>query len=209
MSSRLNLNCFVVRIKSSLVLLLVSSLSACISVTHVPTTEEVEQVWDARANYLYQQESWEAHLSLVGITDQQKFKTRVVWNQQSDDYQIKLRDFIGRTIAIIDGSPLEVVAKTSKGQRYQGDDAESLIDELFAINIPVTGMRYWLQGLPVPDVEVDQLLFNDEGLAQTLNQQGWKISYPYYVSNKPYKMPSQVLLEYEDIKLTAKISQWK
>ena len=207
MSSRLY--CFDAKIKSSLVLLLVSLLSACVSVTQVPPAEDVKQIWDARANYLYQQEDWEAQLSLVGVTDQQKFKTRVVWDQQSDDYQIKLRDFIGRTIAIIDGSPSEVVAKTSKGQRYQGDDAETLINELFAINIPVTGMRYWLQGLPVPSVDVDQLKFNDDGLAHTLNQQGWKISYPYYMSNQPYKMPSQVLLEFEDIKLTVKISQWK
>lgn len=207
MSSQLNR--FDVKIKSSLVLLLMSLLSACVSVTQVPPAEDVKQIWDARATYLYQQEDWEAQLSLVGVTDQQKFKTRVVWDQQSDDYQIKLRDFIGRTIAIINGSPSRVVAKTSKGQRYQGDDAETLIDELFAINIPVTGMRFWLQGLPVPNVEVDQLTFNDDGLAQTLNQQGWKISYPYYMSNKPYKMPSQVLLEFEDIKLTVKISQWK
>ncbi|MDW3095393.1 MAG: lipoprotein insertase outer membrane protein LolB [Gammaproteobacteria bacterium] len=196
------------KIKSSLVLLLVSLLSACISVTKVPT-EDVKQVWDARANYLYQLEDWEAQLSLVGVTNQQKFKARVVWYQQTDDYQIKLRDFIGRTIAIIDGSPSEVVAKTSKGKRYQGDDAETLIDELFAINIPVTGMRYWLQGLPLPSVEVEQLNFNDEGLAHILNQQGWKISYPYYMSNNPYKMPSQVLLEFEDIELNVKISQWK
>ncbi len=196
------------QIKLSLLLLSVLMLSACISISQLPPAEDAKQVWDARANYLYALDDWTAQIVLVGNNHQQKFKTRVDWQQQSENYQIKLRDFIGRTIAIIDGSPSGVVAKTSNGQRYQGDDAEALINELFAINIPVAGMRYWLQGVPMPNETIDQLALDDNGLAKTLSQQDWKISYPHYLQNDPYKMPSQVILEFENISLTVKISQW-
>jgi len=196
------------QIKLSLILIPVWLLSACISITQVPPANDAKQVWDARSSYLYGQKNWIAQMALIGNTNQQKFKTRVVWEQQAENYQIKLRDFLGRTIAIIDGSPSNVVAKTSKGERYQGDDAEMLINELFAINIPVTGMRYWLLGVTLPNETIDQLTLDDNGLAKTLSQQGWKISYPDYMQNDPYKMPSQVILEFENIKLTVKISQW-
>jgi|TARA_B110000240_G_C13480587_1_gene445103 outer membrane lipoprotein LolB len=190
-------------------LLLVSVLlSGCTSTLQRPPVEEAKQRWDVRTEYLYQQQDWIAQMALVGKRHQQKFKTRVIWKQQSESYQIKLRDFIGRTVAIIDATPSGMVAKTSKGERYQGDDAEALIDELFAINIPVTGMRYWLQGVPMPNEKIDEIVLDDDGLTKSLSQQGWEISYPHYLQNDPYKMPSHVILEFENISLTVKITQW-
>ncbi|MFK8026811.1 MAG: lipoprotein insertase outer membrane protein LolB [Gammaproteobacteria bacterium] len=200
--------CFSIKkTKLSLLLLSVLFMAACVS-TPPPPADDVQQQWNDRTDYLYGLEDWSAQIALIGNSDQQKFKTRVEWTQQAEHYQIKLRDFIGRTIAIIDGSPSGVVAKTSKGQRYQGEDADALIEELFAINIPVSGMRYWLQGIPVPNERIDQLTLKDHGLASRISQQGWEISYPYYLPNDPYKMPSQVILEFENIRLSAKITQW-
>ena len=201
-------NVHVTVLRLGLLLMTLYLLSACVSVAPVTPTQDVNQVWQARANHLYAQTHWTAQMSLIGVTEQQKFKTRVTWKQQSEHYQIKLRDFIGRTIAVIDGSPEGVVAKTSKGKKYQGQDAETLISELFGIHIPVTGMRYWLQGIPLPDANVDRLILSDQGLAESISQQGWEMSYPHYLSNDPFKMPSQVLLEIENIALTVKISQW-
>ena len=196
------------QIKLGLVLLLVLLFSACTLNLQPSLVENTKQKWDARTNFLYQKQNWTAQIALIGNNQQEKFKTRVVWEQQSDTYQIKLHDFIGRTIAVIDGTPSGVIAKTSKGERYQGDDAEALIDELFAINIPVSGMRYWLQGVPIPNETIDQILLDDSGLTKSLSQQGWEITYPHYLQNEPYKMPSQVILEFENIKLTVKITQW-
>jgi len=194
--------------RAGLLLLAVLFLAACTTTPQPPLVDDPKHAWDARTDYLYEQENWVAQITLIGDTDQQKFKARAVWEQQSDTYQIKLRDFIGRTIAVIDGTASGVVARTSKGERYQGDDAEALIHELFAINIPVTGMRYWLQGVPLPNEIIDDIVLDDSGLTKSLNQQGWAISYLDYVQNEPYQMPAQVLLEFENITLTVKISQW-
>ena len=180
-------------------------LPACVTVAPVI---DADRVWKARSEFLYQQHFWTAHLALIGVNHQQKFKTRAVWEQKGDRYTIKLRDFIGRTIAVIEGSPEGVQAKTSKGQHYQGDSAEQLIKQLFDLHIPVSGMRYWLLGVPKPNIQVGQLSLNEEGLVEEMQQQGWAMSYPYYLHNDPFKMPSQILLGYEDIDLTVKVSQW-
>ncbi|MFK7795256.1 MAG: lipoprotein insertase outer membrane protein LolB, partial [Gammaproteobacteria bacterium] len=178
--------CFSIKkVKISVLILTALLLPACIKVTQPLPVEDAKQAWDVRTNYLYEQQDWTAHIALVGNSHQQKFKVRVIWKQQSENYQIKLRDFIGRTIAIIDGTPSGVVAKTSKGERYQGDDAETLINELFAINIPVTGMRYWLQAVPVPVETIDHIELDDNGLAETISQQGWTMSYPQYLQSQP------------------------
>lgn len=196
------------RYKCIAVLLIVMTLMGCVTVTPVITKQDADQIWQARSEYLYQQNHWTAHLTLVGVTTEQKFKTRAIWEQKGERYTIKLRDFIGRTVAIIDGSPEAVSAKTSKGEHFEGDSAEQLIRQLFDIQIPVAGMRYWLLGLPKPNLEVKQLDLNGQGLAEHVSQQGWAMNYPYYLEYDPFKMPSQILFAYEDIDLTVKVSQW-
>jgi len=179
-----------------------------VTVTPVVPMGDANQLWNVRSDYLYQQDNWDAQLSLIGVNEQQKFKTRAVWEQRGDRYTIKLRDFIGRTVAVIEGSPDDVRIKTSKGQTYQGDTAEQLIEKLFDIQIPVSGMRYWLLGLPRPNIEVAQLMLNDLGLAEHVEQQGWSMSYPSYKEKNPFHMPSQIILDYDDIDLTVRVSQW-
>ena len=105
-------------------------------------------LWQARNAALLSQDEWIAHFSLIGANAQQKFKTRVIWAQTQEQYQIKLKDFIGRTVAIIDGSEDGVKVKTSKGQKFTGSNANELVKELFGIEIPVQGMRYWLRAIP-------------------------------------------------------------
>ena len=191
-----------------LVIFTLSLLSACVTVNQTTPVDDIDKTWLTRTGYLYEHPYWTAKMSLLGVTEEQKFKTKVIWQQQGDRYQIKLQDFIGRTVAIIDGSEASVVVKTSKGQRYQGDDAETLIQELFDMQIPVSGLRYWLQGVPQPDSQLDELKLSAEGLAESMHQHGWQMSYPYYLANDPFKMPSQVKLAIDDLSLTVKISQW-
>lgn len=195
-------------IQSLIVVVTICFLSACVTINQTIPVEDIDQSWLNRTDYLYENPHWVAKMSLLGVTDEQKFKTKVIWQQKGESYQIKLQDFIGRTVAIIDGSEETVVVKTSKGQRYQGDDAEALIQELFGMHIPVTGLRYWLQGVPQPRSKLDELKLSEEGLAETMQQHGWQMSYPYYVANDPFKMPSQVLLAIDNLSLTVKISQW-
>ena len=195
-----------IRLVSTFIMVFV--LSSCITVNQTIPVDDIDKFWLDRADYLYENPHWTAKMSLLGVTDEQKFKTKVIWQQKADHYQIKLQDFIGRTVAIIDGSSESVVVKTSKGQQYTGDDAETLIKELFGMHIPVSGLRYWLQGLPQPKSKLDELKLSEEGLAETIRQHGWKMSYPNYIANDPFKMPSQVLLAIENITLTVKINQW-
>ena len=187
---------------------LIFVLSACTTTPNIIPTEDTSLAWDDRKSSLYAQEHWIAHLSVIGVTEQEKFKTRIIWQQNPAAYQIKLRDFIGRTVALIDGSPSGVRVKTSKGREYVGRDAEQLIYELFGLRIPVTGLRYWLLGVPQPDVAYQELLLRADGLAASMQQQGWDLSYQTYVNSDTRKMPANAIFQYDDLTLTVKVSRW-
>ncbi len=189
--------------------LIVLALSACTIAPKIEPIDDAGLAWEKRKSYLYQHPEWVAHLSLVGVTEQEKFKTRIIWQQRQDGYQIKLRDFIGRTVALIDGSPGKVVVKTSKGERYEDRNAETLIYGLFGLRIPVAGMRYWLRGVPQPDAEYIDLLLRADGLAQNMRQSGWQLTYQNYADQEPVRLPTRAVFEYEDLALTVNVARWE
>lgn len=188
---------------------MVLTLSACTTTPRIIPSDDVDRAWQERKSFLYSHSDWVAHLSLIGVTHDEKFKTRIEWQQRSDGYQIKLRDFIGRTVALIDGSPEKVVVKTSKGERYEDQNAETLIYGLFGLRIPVAGMRYWLRGVPQPETEYVDLELRADGLAEKMQQAGWRLSYQNYADNKPVRMPNQAVFEYDDLALTVKVARWQ
>lgn len=165
--------------------------------------------WQARNAALYLQDDWAAHFSLIGINDHQKFKTRVIWTQNQNNYQIRLKDFIGRTVAIIDGTLDGVEVKTSKGQHYQGNDANELIQNLFGVEIPVEGMRYWLRAVPLPDQEHQLLDANSESLAKQMTQSGWQLNYDDYHQYDIAALPQYINMQFEQLMLTIKVSRWE
>ena len=193
-----------------LFVLIVFALSACtIAPTKIVPIDNANQAWESRKTFLYEQDEWVAHLSLIGIAKKEKFKTRIIWQQNYQNYQIKLRDFIGRTVAVIDGSPQKVVVTTSKGKRYEDQDAETLIYGLFGLRIPVAGMRYWLRGVPQPETEYQELNLRADGLAASMRQVGWQLSYQNYADNEAIKLPAHALFEYDDLALTVKVARWE
>ena len=194
--------------KISFLIIFVLLLGACAQPPKVVPVENPEQVWNTRATYLYSHEVWMANMSVVGKTSNEKFKTRLSWDQNNNSYQIKLRDFIGRTVAIINGSASKVTAKTSKGKSYKGDTAEELLDEIAGMRIPLEGMKYWIRALPEPDAKLQSFVLGEDGLPKSMEQNGWQMSYPSYEKFGDTQMPKQVLLAYDDLNLTVDITSW-
>ena len=194
--------------KVCLTVFLVLLLAACSQQPSIVSVDNPAAVWKAHANYLYNLNVWQSEMSVLGVTSEEKFKTRLSWNQDQANYTIKLRDFIGRTVALIDGSASQVSVKTSKCQTYQGDTAEQLLDEVAGMRIPLEGLKYWLRGIPEPGIELDAFTLGEDGAAKSMSQNGWRMSYPLYRTYGDIRLPQKVLLEYDDLNLTVNITHW-
>lgn len=163
----------------------------------------------ARSDYLRAHMTWTVAMSLVAVTPHEKFKARVQWQHMPQHYTIKMRDFIGRTVAVVEGKPDLVVAKTSKGQRYQNVDADHLLAELTGLDLPVNGLKYWLLGLVDPHLSHEVYQTGAQGLPQVIKQAGWTIRYQAYENVGPVAMANTIMLDQDDISLRVKISRWQ
>lgn len=184
--------------------LLLSVLSACAIVPQQPSGSD-----QVRGDYLLELSSWSMNMSLLAKTPQAKYKARLQWQQMPEQYQIRVRDFIGRTIATIQGTPQIVVAKTVKGRRYENVDADLLLAELTGLQVPVNGLQYWLLGLTDPRFEVQAYQTDTQGLPQVIQQMGWTIRYQAYQAVGSVAMPERIKLDQDGVSLQLKISHWQ
>ena len=190
-------------------LLLVSACATTPSPQPKLPIDAPEIVWQTHLKQMQALAEWQATLVIYGQDRGQKFKLRLLWVQQGERYQIKIKDFMGRTVAVLEGRPGDVSLKTSKGQHYRGDNADQLIEELLNLPIHISGMRYWLLGVPAPESSYQLLQLSADGLAVEIEQQGWRLNYMAYEQQLGQSLPRQAEFSIGDVSLRAKISQWQ
>jgi outer membrane lipoprotein LolB len=183
--------------------LLIIVLSACATTQFQSPQPDID-----RGEFLLQLAQWDAHMTVVAMTAQQKLKARLHWRQTPQGYTIKLRDFIGRTVAVIESDASGVMARTSNGQRYQGADADGLLADLTGLKLPINGLKYWLQSLADPQQRLELITESKNQLPQMIQQAGWTIHYGSYQYDEKVPMAKNISLDHEDIHLQVKIARW-
>ena len=184
-------------------------ITSCAGPQSVLRTEAPVVDWSTHLKQMQTLAEWQAQMIIYGQDRTEKFKLRLLWKQQGDRYQIKIKDFIGRTVAVLEGVPGQVSLKTSKGQHYQGENADQLLEELLDLPIHISGMRYWLLGVPAPESSHQLLQVSTDGLAAQIEQQGWQLKYLAYSQQSGQRLPSQAEFSIDQVRLRAEISQWQ
>lgn len=191
------------------VICLLIFVAGCSSIATIPPVPEAQQAWQQRLQRLQDQASWSVQASVVGISDNEQFKARFRWQQDADRFEIKLFDPIGRVVAKITGSEQQVEVRTSKGEHYRDTDAQALIKQLFSLDLPVNGLRYWALGIPHPDHTQARVEVDARGLAAHILDSGWQIEYTDYALFNGEPLPKQFMLSYAPTELRVSVGTWQ
>lgn len=131
-----------------------------------------------------------------------------VWQASAERDTLALNTPLGNTLAELRlryERDMVVEAELDRGtERRTARDPEALLLELTGVQLPVSGMRWWLRGLPAPTAA-----FSREG--DTLVQAGWRISPSDYRGGQwPYRIELQRLDSAQDaIKIRVLINEWQ
>lgn len=168
---------------------------------------------------------WQQHQQQVNRIHQWDIKGRVAFRtekngghadffwQQSDEqhYEIKLvAPFGGGTVRIQSQSDA-VSLTTSDGEILVEQNIDALLSQIDVLNFPVTGLRYWLRGVPAPQSDARLLSWNEQGYLYMLEQDGWKIEMRNYTNVASYQLPRKIFLRRinnQNIDVRLVIGQW-
>lgn len=129
------------------------------------------------------------------------------WEQNGDHSRIRLHGPFGAGSVIITADPQGILAIDAKGEKHQAASAEELMEKLAGWHVPLSGLRYWIRGLPIPGVPIAVQQINKEGCLQRLSQNGWIIHYHQYIDDKEL-LPKRIELRNPKLKIKLVITAW-
>ena len=188
-------------------LLVALLLSACAAPPVVPGTKRLAY-WDARRILLSKLKSWKLS-GRIGIElPKEAWSASLRWTQDHDNYQLRLIAPFGRGTYELRGGNGQVVLQTPKNKVYSAPSAEALLQRNLGWQVPVSGLRYWVRGLPEPGQRPRTVVLDDHGRVSNLEQDGFKVRYEQYQTVQGYDLPRRITLDNSKIRVKLLINSW-
>ena len=192
------------------VLLLVIMISGCTTAPKQPELPlEIRQtLWETRYKELQQLDQWQLVGRLGLRVPDQSGSMSVEWLQNRQDFTVYLDGPLGQSLAKIESTERGILVEAD-GQRYQGRTAESLLYDLTGWQLPVSYLRFWVQGMPVPGIQETSVQLDNQGQLLQLQQAGWTIEYLEYRKQSPVSLPGRVRVIKDDVQMTLVARRWQ
>ncbi|MDD1612399.1 MAG: lipoprotein insertase outer membrane protein LolB [Methylococcaceae bacterium] len=178
--------------------ILAVSLPACTLFTTAPP----EVSYSRAANQaLYRLDPWslEGRVALTGERD--SWTADLTWAHQRDDEQIRLSGPFGQGAVMIHLAGNLVTVDQGDGKLESSDDPEEFIDRQLGMFVPVTSLRYWVLGLPEPDLHFEEV-------SGGFRQSGWTVAFQSLQPVGQLLLPRKMSVTNDRVKLKLIIDQW-
>jgi outer membrane lipoprotein LolB len=141
-------------------------------------------------------------------TPQESGSATLDWSQQQDHYLISLYGPLGAGGLKLSGQPGHITLKTNDGKTSTAGSPESLLKKVWGFNVPVSNLRYWVRGIPVPKLAYDSRLDNEHRLRQLI-QAGYSIQFLGYTHTDGFDLPNKIFITSPSLKTKLIIYQWQ
>jgi outer membrane lipoprotein LolB len=178
-------------------LLIILLLGGCAAVptteTGRPAAELADWQFNGRISLTRGEEGWHAGL---------------VWQEHAGRYQLDVAGPLGQGAFQLSGDAEGVLLVDAREQRYTARDADALLVHVTGWVLPVSGLRYWVRGVPAPGSDA-RASRDAQGRLTRLEQDGWDINYSRYQAVDGVSWPAKLRLEREDVVVRLVIDQWQ
>lgn len=181
-------------------------LSAC--ATRPPAPPADRAAWQAHRAALETLTHWQAQ-GRVGVrAGEEGWNASFDWQQQDQDYRIRLRGPFGQGAVELHGNEQGVWLKQADRPAVFALDPESLLERETGWWLPVSGLRFWLRGLPAPGSE-SEYRWDELGGLTHLEQRGWRIDYSRYRQTDALRLPDRINIEGDTLRVKFVIDTWQ
>ena len=103
------------------------------------------------------------------------------WQEHGGDVSLELRSPLGQTLAVVRSSPHEASLELPNRQPQFAEDVGELMQNTLGFELPLDGLRYWLQPTPAPSTPATTVRDPDDATRiKQIRQDGWTIDYVSY-----------------------------
>lgn len=181
-------------------------LAGCAQVQVTPDADKAAR-WQHHAAAVRQWQAWELQGRVALKMGDEGWHARLLWRQFPDHYQLQLSGPFGQGAVQLEGRPGQVVFR--QGRRLvMAADAESLLRQELGWELPVTGLRHWVLGIPHRAPQA-QLSWDAEGRLAGLQEAGWTLQYQRYEHLAGISLPTKLRLERAEVQVRLVVDDWR
>lgn len=189
---------------------LLSMLTACAS-SPAPkaTPSDAYPHWQAHQARLNAITHWQVSGRIFMQTQDDGFSSQIDWVNRDQIYQIRFTAPMGQGVYDLQGEPGKVSMTMPNNQTETASNPESLMQKTLGVSLPVSGLSYWLRGLPNPANSSRDILLDTHERLIRLEQQGWKIIISRYRQQGDIYLPDKLIMENKHVKIKMALKDWR
>lgn len=189
------------------VLFLIAGISACANITP-PEAPDSSTPWQKRQATLSQIKNWNLSGKIAVITKQDSGSASIDWSQRAQRFDINLYGPVFTSGIKLNGSQGNVTMTTGSGQKYTANTPEQLLSERFGWRLPVSYMRYWIRGLPVPGL-AQKNTYDKSHRLSSLRQGGFLVEFQRYTRSDGFDLPQRIIIQTNGFKSKIFVYKWQ
>ena len=151
---------------------------------------------------------WQFNGRISLTRGEQGWHAGLVWQEHAGRFQLDVAGPLGQGAFQLSGDAEGVLLVDARQQNFTARDADTLLEHVTGWVLPVSGLRYWVRGVPAPGTEA-RASHDAQGRLVQLEQDGWDISYSRYQAIEGADWPAKLRLERDDIVVRLVIDQWR
>ena len=187
-------------------------LTSCVTPVKTTSVPLNTKLWQQHLTQMKTIERWDIKGRVSIQTKDDGGPADIFWLQNDHQhYDIKLvAPFGGGTIRL-QGNPSYVLMTGSDGQTAMAQNADDLIEQTQGWYFPVSGLRYWLFGIPAPTSEAKLISWNEQGLLYVMHQDGWRVEMRKYKTVSGKTLPKKLFisrLDEKEIDVRLVVREW-
>lgn len=164
--------------------------------------------WGDRQLQLSNLKTWELYSVVAIKTSKQNIAAHVNWQQFDDNYTLNITSQFNIGGVKITGDKEQVTLWRSINDKITTRTPEILMIQELGWELPISNMRYWALGLPVPKLAYKSQ-FDAYNHLIFLQQQGWEINYANFIAVNDVDLPTTIILSNVKLQIKVIIKYWQ
>lgn len=168
-----------------------------------------QQFWQQRQAELINLRSWQIRGKAAMSGAHEAWQADLRWRQQQERYAIRLMAPLSQGTLALEGGPAGVWVRSSGAEEplFTSDPAALLRRET-GWSVPLELLRFWVVGLPAPQLAHDHEL-DAHGRLKTLSQAGWRVTYRRYREVAGMQLPDKIFMRKDDWDVRLLVREWE
>tara|TARA_R110001592_G_scaffold363380_1_gene686557 strand:- start:579 stop:1211 length:633 start_codon:yes stop_codon:yes gene_type:complete len=153
------------------------------------------------------------HWSLFGKfgirTDEESVTAAInKWVQTDDQFEIDISStFFGLGSSKLFGNANFLSIYESGEEPVSSFEPDKLMQSALGIPLPISYLPSWIKALPARDMKYTQT-FNNQGLPESLTQDGWTLSFSNYHTEHSPPLPGKIRIQRDNIRIILAVKEW-